>query len=114
MNRLNLTQYETEAYGTIVHLCRIKNDIVQISVSSLSEKRTEIIVAVNPTIHKNNKFHSINGTSGLSALIEIKRVMPSIVSWIKSIGRTPIADPADIKRFRAFAKHMQKFGIQTY
>ena len=102
-------------WGTVsVHRALIKNDVVEISVRSMSKKRTEIIVIINPQVPEAEYLEISTGTSGLSALLEVKRVMPSIVGWIKSIGRVPVADPADIRRSRAFSRFMEKFGIEQY
>lgn len=96
-----------------VHKTIISGNQVSIYVSSLSGKRMEIIISVSAG-QVDNSFNSFTGTCGLSGLLEIKRVIPSIVSWIKAIGFIPVADPADTKRRKAFFPFMKRFGINLY
>ena len=105
----------------LVHKKSIKGNDVCVFVSSISMKRMEIAISISPNLETCQEwqkgdcdFSATTGTAGLAGLLEVKKALPSIVSWIQSIGFVPIADPADGKRVSAFLPTMKKLGIETY
>ena len=80
----------------------------------------EIIIAVSndPRLHQHIlpslDYNAVTGTGSLQGLLEIRRALPGVVKWIRSIGYTPVADPADPRRQSAFGPTMERLGIQLY
>jgi len=96
------------------------NNNASIYVASLRGKQMEIIVVVsdNPVHHQpivaKIDYEAITGNGSLEGLLAIKRALPGVIKWIRSIGFTPIADPADLRRQRAFSPIMKELGINLY
>ena len=91
-----------------------------IYVAPLSGKRKEIIISVSndPRLHQHIlpslDYDAITGAGNLQGLLAVRRALPGVVKWIKSIGYIPVADPADPRRRSAFGSTMERLGIQYY